>query len=93
MSLDHPEYEEIRKKSWLLGLLWRIGDIGYYLGLFCTLATPFFVIAMKSPNLTMQARLYAAFISAVFWLTIFWVSLQLKYFAIKKGRKLLNRNE
>jgi hypothetical protein len=93
MSLDYPEYEEIRKKSWLLGLLWRISDIGYYLGLLCALGTPFFAIAMKSPKLTIQARLYAAFISIVFWVTIFWVSLQLKSFAIKKGRKLLNRHK
>ena len=34
MSLDYPEYEKLRKQSCFLGLLWRIGDLGYYLGLF-----------------------------------------------------------
>ncbi len=33
MSLDYPEYEELRKQSSLLGWLWQVGDKGHYLGL------------------------------------------------------------
>ena len=31
MSMDYPDYLRIRQKSKLLGFLWVIGDIGYYI--------------------------------------------------------------
>ncbi len=33
MSMDYPDYLRIREKSKLLGILWIVGDIGYYVGL------------------------------------------------------------
>src|SRR6516162_4203938 len=33
MSMDYPDYLRIRDKSRLLGLVWMMGDRGYYLGL------------------------------------------------------------
>jgi hypothetical protein len=36
MSMDYPDYLRIREKSRFLGWLWRIGDLGYYLGIVAT---------------------------------------------------------
>lgn len=44
MSLDYPEYQELCKKSRFLAMLWRIGDIGYYLGLVCAVLSPLGIV-------------------------------------------------
>ena len=95
MSLDYPEYEELRKQSWFLGLLWRIGDLGYYLGLFGALGSPLMMIysllTSQKGHLPWHTALLAGFLSTAFWVCIFWTSAQLKCFALKRGDALKNK--
>lgn len=34
MSMDYPDYRKIKEQSKFWGLVWRIGDAGYYIGIF-----------------------------------------------------------
>ena len=47
MSLDYPDYLRIRQKSKYLGILWIIGDIGYYIGLLGAVAVPVVLYNIK----------------------------------------------
>ncbi|MCC3406315.1 MAG: hypothetical protein JGK17_12135 [Microcoleus sp. PH2017_10_PVI_O_A] len=95
MSLDYPEYEKLRKQSWFLGLLWRIGDYGYYLGLFGALGSPLVLIyqqlTSQKGHLPAAAALFLGFLLVAFFACIFWLSAQLKCFALKRGEALNNK--
>lgn len=90
MSLDYPEYQELRKKSRFLAMLWRIGDIGYYLGLVCAVLSPLGIVWIQITNrkfyLPWNTVLLMAIQSTVFWVIFFWISSQLKNFALRKGK-------
>lgn len=95
MSLDYPEYEELRKKSRFLGWLWRIGDMGYYLGLVGTIIWPFAVIGQQFSNrktqLPWDQALLIVVLGTVFCFSIFWSAAQLKDFALSRGKQLKNK--
>jgi hypothetical protein len=95
MSLDYPEYEKLRKQSWLLGLLWRIGDWGYYLGLFGTLGSLLMAIysllTTQKDNFSWYTGLVAGLLPAAFFACIFWTSSLLKNFALTRGEALKNQ--
>jgi len=95
MSLDYPEYEKLRKQSRFLGLLWRIGDLGYYLGLFGALGSPLMIIysqlTSRKAHLPWYTALLGGFLCTAFWVCIFLASAQLKSFALKRGDALKNK--
>jgi hypothetical protein len=49
MSLDFPQYVEIKKRSRWLGGLWQVGDKAYYIGLLGMVIVP---LAVAGFNLT-----------------------------------------
>lgn len=95
MSLDYPEYEELRKQSWFLGLLWRIGDYGYYLGVFGAVGSPLMMIysqlTSRKGHLPWYTALLGGFLFTAFCVCIFLASAQLKSFAFKRGDALKNK--
>lgn len=95
MSLDYPEYEELRKQSWFLGLLWRIGDLAYYLGLLGALGSPLMMIysllTIQKGHLPWHTALLGGFLCTAFCVCIFLASAQLKSFALKRGDALKNK--
>jgi hypothetical protein len=92
MSLDYPEYEKLRKTSRILGGLWRIGDYGYYLGLFAALISPpvFIFQRFRSPQspLSWSQALWGSGLLLLFWWGIHIGSGWLKYYAIQRGKRL-----
>ncbi|WP_293152861.1 MULTISPECIES: hypothetical protein [unclassified Microcoleus] len=95
MSLDYPEYEKLRKQSWFLGLLWRIGDYGYYLGLFGVVGSPLVLIydqlTSQKYHLHPKTALLLGFQLVAFFACIFLLSALLKSFALKRGEALNNK--
>jgi hypothetical protein len=92
MSLDYPEYEKLRKTSRILGWLWRIGDCGYYLGLFAALISPpvFIFQRLRSPQspLSWGKVFWVSGLLMLFWWIIHVGSGWLKYYAIQQGKRL-----
>ena len=95
MSLDYPEYEELRKKSRVLGWLWRLGDIGYYLGLIGIIIWPLAVISNQFTNrkthLPWDKALLIMVLGTAFCFSIFWSAAYLKGFALSRGKGLKSR--
>jgi hypothetical protein len=95
MSLDYQEYQELRKKSRLLGILWRIGDFGYYIALFAAIGSPlgmtFVKFTSRSDRLPWDKVLLTSFLSMVFWACVLWGAAELKCFALKRGKTLKNK--
>jgi hypothetical protein len=95
MSLDYPDYEELKKKNRILAVLWQIGDKGYYLGLIGAVISPLAAIqyhfTSRKANLTWDKSLMIAVIMIGMSLFIFLVSTSLKYFSVKWGKKLKNK--
>ncbi len=96
MSLDYPEYEELRKKSRFLGLLWRLGDMGTYFGLIGAIASPLMVInnqfANRKTPLPWNKAIEFGLISILFFVVVFLSAGQLKCFAIERGKKLKSKS-
>jgi len=83
MSVDYPQFEELRRQKHLwLCMLWRVGDVAYYIGLI--------VIAMICP-LVILANFWSwqgVFIAAgcvPVGLATTWLASNLKEFALKRG--------
>lgn len=95
MSLDYPEYEELRKKNRFLGWFWRVGDIGYYLGLISTIVWPLAVISRQltnnKPQLLWDKALLLIVLGTAFFFSICWSAAQLKIFALNRGKRLKNK--
>lgn len=95
MSLDYPEYEELRNKSIFLGRLWRVGDIGYYFGLIGTITWPLAVISNQFINrkthLPWDKALLIVVLGTAFCFSLLWCAAQLKNFALSQGKKLKNK--
>ena len=89
MSLDYPYYEKLRKKSKFLGILWRMGDCGYYFGLFWMVGMPLHSIVGRFTDSSRNEPLHLTLLSAICFATIgFFINYacgNLKYFALKKG--------
>ncbi|WP_146853990.1 hypothetical protein [Brevifollis gellanilyticus] len=95
MSLDYPEYVELKKrKRWFLALLWRLGDIGYYVGLLGALIGPLSLLGGFTSR-WMRSEPTGSFWGAVLCvLTVFAgfvlllvLSGELKAYALKRGRE------
>jgi uncharacterized membrane protein len=95
MSLDYPDYEELKKKSRVLGILWQIGDKGYYLGLIGVIISPLATIqyhfTSQKANLTWDRSLMVAVIMIGMFAFIYFVSAKLKYFSVKWGKRLKSK--
>jgi hypothetical protein len=93
MSLDYPEYLELKKKSRWLALLWRIGDIGYYLGVLGAAITPLVLLALRlatvsgrsALGISWGATVLAMVLSFVGFALLWYVSASLKVYALRKG--------
>jgi hypothetical protein len=95
MSLDYPDYEELKKKSRILAILWQIGDKGYYIGLMGAVISPLAAIqyhfTSRKANPTWDKSLMFAIMTIGMFLVIFFVSTNLKYFSVKWGKRLKSR--
>jgi hypothetical protein len=92
MSLDYPDYEELQKKSKLLCVVWRVGDMGIYAGLFGTIGVPLWLIieyfiSRKNQVPFGKMLLFAALTTSIF-ICMSIGSASLKYFAVRVGKKL-----
>lgn len=90
MSLDYPEYEKLKKKGkTILCFLWRIGDIGYYIGIFGVVITPLGIIRELIVNEKLRKVWHLALanmlILTCFFVVIHILSSTLKYCVLKKG--------
>ena len=92
MSMDYPEYEELRQKSWFLGLLWMIGDRCYYIGLIGGIAWPGLVlsgqVSKQTKHLPWDKALLVTVIGMAFLFGLYVGAGRLKGFAIRRGKKL-----
>ena len=92
MSLDYSDYEELRKKSGFLSILWQIGDKGYYLGLLGSIISPLATIYTyfmnRKANLTWDRMLIVTVILIGIFILIFFLSNNLKYLSVKWGKRL-----
>jgi hypothetical protein len=95
MSLDYPEYVELKKrKLWLLAFLWRVGDIGYYIGLLCALIGPLCMIGsfllgwiQSEPTGSFGRAMFGALLMFIGFSLILVTSMILKGYARKRGAK------
>jgi hypothetical protein len=98
MSMDYPDNLRIREKSHLLGCVWMIGDLGYYLGLIgavLAVAAAFaaalvgglgHLIAPADERALRWWRLWPTFLgTSPFLVAIFVVSRYLKWWACKRS--------
>jgi hypothetical protein len=83
MSMDYPDYLRIRERSRWLGIVWRIGDTGYYLFLLSAILVPIVLIATSSDITGNGALRLGAFVACC--AVGFGVCVQLKYYAHVKG--------
>jgi hypothetical protein len=92
MSMDYPEYEELRQKSWFLRVLWRIGDMGSYFSLFCCIGWPGGVLmnqfSKQTKHLPWDQALLIIVIGMAFWFSVGLCAGSLKGFAYKRSKKL-----
>jgi hypothetical protein len=92
MSMDYPEYEELRQKSRFLGLLWRIGDMGYYLGLIGGIIWPGAVLSQQfskqTTHLPWDKAVLLTVIGMTFGFSLLLGAESLKGFAIRRGKRL-----
>ena len=77
MSLDYPDYLKIKERSRLLGWIWRVGDIGYYVGLIGAIIS-FFLLGVAD-SILRQLTIVLAFVG------LFLVSSYLKGLAHSKS--------
>jgi hypothetical protein len=93
MPMDyHSEHEKLWKTSRALGCLWRIGDLGYYLGLILAVISPLAMISQRiqapqSP-LSWGKVLWVSALSIAFWWGIHVGSGWLQYHVIQQGKRL-----
>jgi len=93
MSLDYPEYLKIREKNRWLGVIWQIGDKGYYFGLLALVIilplTAFSVWAIEFLKDTEKTSFLDTLLfsgaSFAFGVVVCFVSELLKRFAHHKG--------
>jgi hypothetical protein len=94
MSMDYPLYEKLCKKSRALAILWRIGDMGYYIGLFGAIASPVlflqWMMSTNSKKIPWDRALGFHLGLILFFVLVNWGAGMLKYFALKKGGVLDN---
>jgi hypothetical protein len=92
MSMDYPEYEELRQKSRFLGLLWRIGDMGYYLGLIGGIIWPGAVLSQQfskqTKHLPWDKALLITVVGMAFWFSLGLCAGSLKGLAYRRSKKL-----
>jgi len=92
MSLDYPEYVELkRRKLWLLSFLWRVGDIGYYIGLLGALIGPLCILSsfilswiQSEPTGSFGRAMFGAVLIFIGCALIFVLSATLKGYARKR---------
>jgi len=82
MSLDYPDYVELKKRNRWLAFLWSIGDIGYYFGLLGAFLGPACMLIVTA---SLGRRLIGALILFVVFTLIFFGSASLKAYARKRG--------
>jgi hypothetical protein len=96
MSMDYPEYEELRQKSRFLGLLWRIGDMGSYLSLCCCIGWPGMVISQQfsqqTKHLPWDKALLIAVVGMAFGFSMGLCAGALKGFAYRSSKKLKRKS-
>ncbi len=95
MSIDYREFKKLQAEHPWLGVLWRIGDTGYYLGLLGALISPLGAVAVcirvsvtngdKFTSLTWLQFILIAFFSFAFCLIICIGSARLKELAFDLG--------
>ena len=95
MSLDYPDYEELKRKSRILATLWQIGDKGYYLGLIGAVISPLAAIqyhfTSRKAALTWDKSLIVAVVITGAFSLVFFVSTNLKCLSVKWGKRLKNK--
>jgi hypothetical protein len=92
MSFDYPDYAELQKKSKLLCVLWRMGDMGCYGGIFGAIGAPLLVISEQFTNRANhwpwgKTLVFAASMAGIF-MCIIVISSILKYCAVRLGKRL-----
>ena len=93
MSLDYPEYLELKKrKLWLLAFVWRVGDIGYYIGLLGALMGPLCMLGSfllswirSDPTGGFWRAVLGAVLMFIGFALIFALSAALKDYARRRG--------
>jgi hypothetical protein len=92
MSMDYPEYEELRQKSRFLGMLWMIGDRCYYIGMLGVVIWPGAVLSCQVSKQTKHLPWDKALLVTVVGMALLfylWMSAgSLKGFAIRRGKRL-----
>ncbi|MBD2495087.1 hypothetical protein BCD64_17425 [Nostoc sp. MBR 210] len=95
MSLDYPDYEELRKRSKFLGWLWRLSDAGYYFGLIGSIIWPLAVIGCQITSRKRQLPWDKAFLLLILGMvvcfSIFWGAAQFKKFVLRRGKSLKSK--
>ena len=85
MSLDYPDYLRIRARSRWLGIVWRIGDTGYYVFLLAALLVPMVFAAAARSLVPSQRGLIHLLAFLVVCAVGFRISCRLKHYAHLKG--------
>ncbi|MGB0562014.1 MAG: hypothetical protein ACPGVO_09440 [Spirulinaceae cyanobacterium] len=93
MSLDYSEFEKLKARHPWLGVLWRIGDMGYYTGLLGAITAPMATVGMRLSAdendavaaLTWQQVFLIAFLYFVTCLIVLISSAKLKELAFYLG--------
>jgi uncharacterized membrane protein (DUF485 family) len=83
MSLDYPDYAELKKRNRRLAVLWSAGDFGYYFSLLGAVIGPVSMLTATSASL--ERRLVGAGVLFAIFVAIFLLSNSPKAFARKKG--------
>ena len=85
MSLDYPEYLKLKQKSRWFGVLWRVGDAGYYIGLLGGIGTLVWFLLSSDSLSTLRSHLPQAGMVFLSFSLLFGCAALLKRYAHRQG--------